>query len=164
MLLGDSSPFVAVTLVTLSVIVGKAVSAFLVDGMDIVESGDPRVSFAEGGKLKDFVGTLVGNFNFYEAATNTPLFLSGGKFWYASASTQTMDAFRGYFDFGDSPAKGDASRFTMAFIDDNPDAVNEITVKNENNSNVYDLQGRQVKDSQLKPGLYIRNGKKTVIR
>ena len=132
--------------------------------MDIVESGDPRVSFAEGGKLKDFVGTLVGNFNFYEAATNTPLFLSGGKFWYASASTQTMDAFRGYFDFGDSPAKGDASRFTMAFIDDNPDAVNEITVKNENNSNVYDLQGRQVKDSQLKPGLYIRNGKKTVIR
>ena len=145
--------------------VTDAVSSFLVDGVNIVESNDPRVHYEKDGKQQDFVGTLVGGFNFYEAATNIPIFLSGGIFWFASETTQGMNAFRGYFDFGDCPKGGSSNaRFIMEFVDEEPTAISTTLKDNEKDNEVYDLQGRVVRDSQLKPGLYLRNGKKTIIR
>ena len=151
--------------------VEEAVTEFTVDGVDIVVSDDPRVSYGMGSgnkrKLSDFVGTLVADFNFYENATNTPLFLSGGQFWYASEQTQTMKAFRAYFDFDDDFADEATSRISMEFVDNEQVGVDSAIMNNEQctmNNEVYDLQGRKVENSQLQVGLYIKNGKKIIIK
>jgi hypothetical protein len=43
-----------------------------------------------------------------------------------------------------------------------PTAINGITVDGENNAPIFDLQGRRIENAQK--GLYIRNGKKVVIK
>lgn len=43
-----------------------------------------------------------------------------------------------------------------------PTAINGVTVDGENNAPVFDLQGRRIENAQK--GLYIRNGKKVVIK
>ncbi len=151
--------------------VEEAVTEFTVDGVDIVVSNDPRVTYGTGSgkkrKLSDFVGTLVADFNFYENATNTPLFLCGGQFWYASEQTQTMKAFRAYFDFDDDFADETTSRISMEFVDNEQVGVDSAIMNNEQctmNNEVYDLQGRKVENSQLQDGLYIKKGKKIIIK
>ena len=43
-----------------------------------------------------------------------------------------------------------------------PTAINGITVDGEKNAPIFDLQGRRIENAQK--GLYIRNGKKVVIK
>ncbi|MCR4810391.1 MAG: hypothetical protein K5896_11120 [Prevotella sp.] len=63
-------------------------SVILADNVDIVTDVEPRVSYTVDGKQMDFVGTLVGGFDFYTAAASkTALFLSSGQFWIAGPST-----------------------------------------------------------------------------
>lgn len=134
--------------------------SFLVDNVDIVESSDARVSYTNGGQQMDFVGTTKCLFHFVEdAQPSTVFFISDGQFWIPSHLTQYMKAFRGYFTY--SGASG--SRLSMVFSDGDATAIT-TTVVEHGQSQTYDLQGRPVNDSQLMPGLYIRNGKKTVIR
>lgn len=134
---------------------------FTVDNVDVAPSDDPRVSFGTGTgnkrKLKDFVGTFVADFNFYEAAWNVPLFLSDNSFWYASEETQTMKAFRAFFDFNDDVSGVDSSRIKMAFGDDT--GISDSSIRNDDGreEEVYDLQGRRVKTPGK--GLYISQGK-----
>ncbi|MCH5237751.1 MAG: hypothetical protein J1E95_08135 [Muribaculaceae bacterium] len=50
-----------------------------------------------------------------------------------------------------------------------PGSIGEAKIENlnaeeYNNQNVYDIYGRKVTDGDLKPGLYIRNGKKIIVR
>jgi hypothetical protein len=134
---------------------------FTVENVDVAPSDDPRVSFGTGTgnkrKLKDFVGTFVADFNFYEAAWNVPLFLSENSFWYASEETQTMKAFRAFFDFNDDVSGVDAARITMGFGDDSGISDSFILNGEEREEIVYDLQGRRVKTPGK--GLYISQGK-----
>lgn len=139
--------------------VGTAISSFTVENVDITPSKDPRVKRGTTSTMKDFAGTYVANFNFFEAATNTPLYISGNQFWYASAQTLPMKAFRAYFDFSDDHVA--ASRIQMSF--DEATGVNDAKSNtDEIRGEVYDLQGRRVVQPQK--GLYIVNGKKVVIR
>ena len=61
-----------------------------------------------------------------------------------------------------------ASRLNFV-ISDEPDDIRDITISREDASAVYDLQGRQVSSSKshtsnLKSGLYIINGKKSIVK
>jgi len=70
--------------------VSDKVTEFTVDGVTIDPEDNPCVSFGYNtGKKpvvyhpKDFNGTYVADFDFYNDATSYPLFLSGNKFYYA---------------------------------------------------------------------------------
>ena len=43
-------------------------------------------------------------------------------------------------------------------------AINDITITKSHNSTLYDLMGRRVDESTLRPGFYIKNGRKVVKR
>ena len=62
-----------------------------------------------------------------------------------------------------SEARG-ASELEMVFDDEMSSIDNsQLTIDNEAGA-VYDLQGRRINNGQLKPGLYIVNGRKVVIK
>ncbi|MCR4810392.1 MAG: hypothetical protein K5896_11125 [Prevotella sp.] len=71
-----------------------------------------------------------------------------------------MKAFHAYFTYSDVSN----SRFTLTFTDNETEGISESCYNNDSPDKVYDLQGRRVQEGQLKQGLYIRNGKKTIIR
>jgi hypothetical protein len=146
--------------------VSAPVTEFSVDGVTIAPSDNPRVSFGTINKPADFVGTYVADFDFFsDALSGKPLFLSGNKIYYATENTQHMMAFRAYFDFDDvlSDVGTASSRVTMSFND-------EATGITEHNAHLdgaesdrtYTLQGLPV--STPRKGLYIREGKKVIIK
>lgn len=142
--------------------VSTSISQFHVNNVTINPSSDPRVSYKTNNKrLKDFVGTFVAEFDFYNDATHTPLFLSGNKFWYATENTNKMKAFRGYFDFYDEVSDA-SSRITMHFEGD-ATGIRDLNHETIINNRYYDLQGRRV-ENPAKKGLYIRNGKKMTVK
>lgn len=152
------------------------ISEFAVEDVDIVPEENPSVShgYTTGsGKNKvyrpvDFNGTYVADFDFYNAAISYPLFLNGNKFYYATENTKRMKAFRAYFDFADYLAEVEdaSSRISMSF--DNSTDIRGITNEELRMTNeVYDIQGRRfsefgIRNSELKKGLYIVNGKKVI--
>ena len=139
--------------------VSAAVTEFSVDGVDVNPADDPRVTFrASNKKLKDFVGTYVADFDFYDEAKHTPLFLSGNKFWYATESTKHMKAFRAYFDFVDMLSEVDAARVAIAF--DEATVINDVRTCSDDR--YYNLSGQQVKAPTK--GVYVKNGKKVIVK
>ena len=150
--------------------VNKPVNQIIAEEVTIAPEDEPTVSFGTTtGKGKnavyhpmDFNGTYVADFDFYNAARSTPLFLSSGnKFYYATESTQFMKAFRAYFDFDDVLASVDASRIVLS-LNNETSGISQIENKAMKNENVFDLQGRRV--SQPQKGLYIKGGKKVIMK
>ena len=139
--------------------VSAAVTEFTVDGVDVNPADDPRVTFRTSSKkLKDFVGTYVADFDFYNDAKHTPLFLSGNKFWYATESTKHMKAFRAYFDFVDMLSEVDAARVAIAF--DEATVINDVRTCSDDR--YYNLSGQQVETPTK--GVYVKNGKKVIVK
>lgn len=139
--------------------VSAAVTEFTVDGVDVNPADDPRVTFrASNKKLKDFVGTYVADFDFYDEAKHTPLFLSGNKFWYATEATKHLKAFRAYFDFVDMLSEVDAARVAIAF--DEATVINDVRTCSDDR--YYNLSGQQVKTPTK--GVYVKNGKKVIVK
>lgn len=142
--------------------VKEKVSEFLVEGVTIDPVERPMVNVGTGAtkrKIQAFVGTYVADFDFYEAALNTPFFLSGNQFWYASEDTQHMMAFRGYFDFCDVPEWAEEeSRLVMVF--DEQTGIGNVTTLEE--GEYYDLKGQRVETPSK--GIYIKDGKKVVVK
>ena len=149
--------------------VSAAVTEFSVDGVDVNPADDPRVTFrASNKKLKDFVGTYVADFDFYDEAKHTPLFLSGNQFWYATESTKHMKAFRAYFDFVDMLSEVDAARVAIAF--DEATVINDVRTCSDDR--YYNLSGQQVETPTK--GVYVKrsaegrlqgkNGKKVIVK
>jgi len=153
------------------------VTQFEVDGVDIIPEENPSVDMDElrykvGSKwyteYNSFIGTYVAN----TVIPDLAMFLSGNKFWYSKGLTKTK-AFRGYFSFYNILADvvGAEARVSMSFND----VVTSINAApNEkggmiNENVICDLQGRRVSNSQflihhsqLKKGIYIKNGKKVI--
>lgn len=78
-----------------------------------------------------------------------------------------MKAFRAYFDFYDVPTEVEenaaAARVSMNFQDETSGMSTAIMDKQARNSgDLFDLQGRKVKTP--KKGLYIRNGRKELVK
>lgn len=111
--------------------------------------GDEEIGF--------FYGTL-------KAGGKVPancLFLNGGKFWYSTGQSN-IKAFRGYFEFDDVLASLEtaASKVKMVFRDETTGIKNVIV--ETANDDMYDLQGRRIVNPDK--GVYIKNGKKVVVK
>ena len=143
-----------------------AFTEFTVDGVTVAPEATPKVSFGYSTNKpyvyhpKDFIGTYVADFDFYNDATSYPLFLSGNNFYYATVSTQHMKAFRGYFDFADYLDEAEPSPVKMfVFVDDEETHIEGLESEQQTGDDVYDIMGRKVSKPNHN-GVYIVGGKK----
>lgn len=149
------------------------ITEFDVDDVNIVVEKEPSVQV---GTKKAERGYFIGT---YVAQTKVPaqtLFLNDNKFWYSIGKTK-MKAFRAYFDFYDVLSEVEnisaQQNVKMIFNDYNTTGIITIdTSKLATDESIYDLQGRRISEaseysswpSTLKNGIYIKHGKKVVIK
>ena len=145
--------------------VSKAITEIEVDGVDI-DAQDAVVDFDTSRRKnqpRQFVGV-------YTAGTTLEwgsLFLSGNQFWYSVGNTK-IKAFRAYFNFydllSDFESNYEARSIRMCFEDKTTTGIKSMDIEHSTFSteHYFDLQGRRV----VKPGkgLYIKNGKKKVVK
>jgi hypothetical protein len=111
----------------------------------------------------DFVGTYTADFDFFnDAQSGHAIFLSGGKFWYATASTRHMKAFRAYFDFDDILTSVEEASGAIEFkfnLDDATGikAISDSLLKGED---TYNLAGQRVGESYK--GIVVKKGMKVL--
>jgi len=137
---------------------------FTVDGVDIAPEDEPVVSYGfttgKGSKAVYHPADLIGT---YKADTTVPendLFISNNKFYYSAGATK-MKAFRAYFEFDDVLTSIDDAGARITMVDSETTGITEYRATVSNDT-YYDLQGRKVENP--KKGLYIVNGKKTVVK
>ena len=147
--------------------VSNDIESFTVDNVSISSSITDAVGEDEENGLS---GKLTGSF----VKTTIPedgLFISNNQFWYSTGKT-TVKAFRCWFELEAVLDKETefGSRILMRFIDDGGEATGIHGMTNDElrmTNVVYDIQGRRVselgiRNSELKKGLYIVNGKKVI--
>ena len=139
--------------------VSSAVTDFTIDGVNIAPENEPTVQVGTKKVEKGFmIGTYVANFT----VPDEDIFLSGGMFWYSKGLTK-MKAFRAYFEFADvltSVEGASAPAFNIIF---GGGTTNIKDIKAEQNDDFYYNLGGQRVEAPAK-GLYIKNGKKVVIK
>lgn len=100
------------------------------------------------------------NVRFVGGNQGTELLIPDGK--------GTMKGLRAYFVFPNS-SEGIITQAKLNIEDDSTTGINSVNVINANHSNetnIYTLSGQQVSKNQktLKPGIYLKNGKKIMVR
>ena len=152
----------------------KAGKPYIVKPESLIEKptfNSVQITMSSASTESDDVGVLfVGNFDPtpLEKDNTCNLYLgSDDKLYYPGTDGFKVNAFRGYFlvDSSDAGASEPEVRtIIMNFGDDEPSVIKEI----DNgqwimNTVVYDLNGRKV-NAPLKKGIYIKNGRKVVIK
>ena len=143
--------------------VSSKVEEFAIDGVDIDPEDEPMVNKGTSRKPKAIIGTYVAN----TVIENGNLFLSGNQFWYSVGNTK-MKAFRAYFNFFDLLPDFEAnyaeSRIVMSFGDETT-GIESLTPDPSptGEGSIYNLNGQRV-EHPAKKGLYIKNGRKEVIK
>lgn len=149
--------------------VSTAVTEFTVDGVDIAPAA-PCVSFGyETGRRPvvyhpmDFIGTYTADFDFFtDAQSGHAIFLSGGKFWYATANTLHMKAFRAYFDFDDILTSVEDASGAIEFKFNLDDATGIETIGHSSliSDHYYNTAGQRVGKNYK--GIVVTKGKKAL--
>ena len=141
--------------------VAQNVTEFTANGVDIDPEEEPTVAAVKRTKKQwsEMVGTYVPM-----TIDNQMLFLSGNKFWYSTGKTQTK-GYRAYFDFYDVLTEVEeaySSRISFSFGDE---TTGNCTIDRQaaGYGKTYDLQGRKMV-KPAKKGIYVRDGKKMIVR
>ena len=86
------------------------------------------------------------------------------NFGFHSFAGTNVPARKAYFTI---PSSANARAFSMVF-EDEATAFKQLRITNDElpnyDSSIYDLNGRKVNGQNLKPGIYVKNGKKVVIK
>ncbi len=139
------------------------ITEFTVNGVNIAPDEKNAVAeYAEGrGKNRHVYGTFIGTYHAETVVPSQSLFLSDNKFWYSKGLTK-MKAYRAYFTFEDVLPSVENVGSRISFSINEATGIRDNNREEINNNRYYDLQGRRVK----KPGkgLYIRNGKKEIMK
>lgn len=116
------------------------------------------------GKNKKTVGTFTGTLHAGVLIPNENLFLSDNKFYYSVGLTKCK-AFRAYFWLQDviADVANASSRIAFHVGSGSSTGIRVTSGDMRQVSPYYDLQGRRVA-RPVKAGLYIRNGRKEVVR
>lgn len=152
--------------------VEENVTDFMLNGVDIDPDEGACIEFDNhktGSRrivYSGFYGTYVANTLLDEFT----LFLSGNKFYYSAGKTK-MKAFRAYFEFLDilTDVEENAGAKIAFMVDNIPASIEGLATNGTiSNGAVYtiggQLIGRNVDERQLKKGVYIRDGKKFVVK
>lgn len=140
----------------------KDLTEFIVTSRIEPDEDYAYTEYAEGrGPNKKVYGTFYGTLKAGGKVPANCLFLNGGDFWYSTGQSN-IKAFRGYFEFVDVLAslENAASNAKMVFRGETT-GIKDVTVETANDD-MYDLQGRRIVNPDK--GIYIKNGKKVVIK
>ena len=140
----------------------KDLTEFIVTSRIEPDEDYAYTEYAEGrGPNREVYGTFYGTLKAGGKVPANCLFLNGGDFWYSTGQSN-IKAFRGYFEFVDGLASLEtaASKVKMIFRDETT-GIKDVIVKTANDD-MYDLQGRRIVNPDK--GIYIKNGKKVVIK
>ena len=141
--------------------VTEPVSEFIVDGVDVDPEEEPMIN--KGTKRKP--RAIIGNYVAGTLIENGCLFLSGNEFWYSVGKTK-IKGLRAYFNFDDllPEFEDNYAESRMHFvINSETDGISDVSLKASTDA-CYDLQGRKVADGQQKRGIYVKQGKKMVVK
>lgn len=141
----------------------KDITEFIVTSTIEPDEENACAEYTNGktGSRKEVYGTFYGTLKAGGEVPECNLFLNGGKFWYSLGQTEIM-AFRGYFELDDIVASMDVSESRInVLLKDKATGVTNVVFDTASDK-MYDLLGREIK----KPvnGIYIRNGKKIIIK
>ena len=141
----------------------KNITEFMVTSVIEPDEENAVAEFTNGrnGSRKEVYGTFYGTLKAGGKVPASSLFLNGGDFWYSTGQSN-IKAFRGYFEFVDVLASLEtaASNVKIVFRGETT-GIKDITVETANDD-MYDLQGRRIVNPDK--GVYIKNGKKVVIK
>ena len=145
--------------------VSSPVTEFTVDGVDVDPAEeDALVEVDNGltGRRRVVYGGMYGTFHAQTTLEEYSLFLNSNKLWYSSGATK-MKAFRAYFVLLDvlSAVEEAGARICLSFDSSETSAIREIEGTRQN-GRVYNLQGQRVE--RPRQGLYIKDGKKTIVK
>ena len=138
--------------------VSSAITEFTADGVDVAPD-DAEINKGTSRKPKAFIGNYVAG----TAVENGCLFLNGNKFWY-SVGTTTIKGYRAYFNFFDLLTDFEenyAEAPVFIFFDNETTGIKDLQRAN-GDGRYYNLNGLHV--TNVKKGLYIKNGKKVVVK
>ena len=146
--------------------VSSPVTEFSVDNVDIDPSEDDALVEVDNGKTGKKRVVYGGFYGTYQAGTTLEeyaLFLNSNKFWYSKGLTK-MKAFRAYFVMLDvlTDVENAAARISFSFNEETTGIHSVNGVKAGQDNTLYNLNGQRVKT--LRQGLYIRDGKKLVVK
>ena len=133
----------------------KDITSFEADDCSLVSAVSDVNKTDEFDTSGKFTGTFV--------KTIVPadgLFISDETFYY-STGAMNIKAFRGWFELGVVLDK-DADFGVKMFIDGLETSIDDVSIRDANGT-IYDLSGYKVNKPQHK-GIYVVNGKKTVIK
>lgn len=139
--------------------VSSAISSFTADGVDIDPEEEPYVRVGTRSSNRGWMtGTYVANFTVPE----NNLFLNAGKFWYSKGLTK-MKAYRAHFEFADVLTSVEGASAPAFNITVGGETTNIKDVKSELSDEFYYNLGGQRVETPAK-GLYIKNGKKLIVK
>lgn len=150
--------------------VSSPITEFTVDNVDIDPAEeDALVEVDNGltGRRRVVYGGFYGTYHAQTELEEYALFLNNNQFWYSAGLTK-MKAFRAYFVLLDvlTEVESANARISLAFDDAATGIKMTKDGKAKKDDTVYDLQGRMIssQSTNLKKGLYIRNGRKEVVK
>lgn len=131
------------------------VESFVVDNVNIAPEESPKVDYKSGKTtVASFIGTL-------KAGTTIPennLFLNDNKLYYSTGST-VIKGFRGYFYVKNFNPSANAPTFK---VDGGTTRVEGLSVVTDDGT-IYNLNGQKV-EAPAQKGVYIKNGKKVILK
>ena len=152
-----------ITLHLLGKVIPKGTAVIIVSENNEINMIRDDVSAAEYSVNNDLRGvdvpTLRTSLTSNDAKTLYMLSNKNNKFGFHSFGATNVPARKAYFTISSS---ANARPFSMVFEDETT-AIRQLRKANAE-SPVYDLNGRAVNGNNLKPGIYVKNGKKVVIK
>ena len=140
------------------------ISEFTVDNVNIELNNNPKKDATVYDEDEDeniTVGTFYGTSCAGTVLDKDLVFLNSNKFYYSTGST-IIKGLRGYFWLEDFDSSAGAPSLIMAF-DGTTTNVNQVKVVVNEDNVCYNLKGQRIENPTGK-GIYIKNGKKVVIK
>ncbi len=141
----------------------KDITEFEVDGVTIVEEANPKKDYSvydEDAEDNVLYATFYGTVKAGTVIPKDYVFLSGDKFYFSTGST-IIKGFRGYFWLKGFKGSSSAPEINL-IVDGETTKVNGLNVIYDDGQ-YYNLKGQKI-DNPTEKGVYIKNGKKVVIK
>ncbi|MBR6456891.1 MAG: hypothetical protein IKS72_08230, partial [Prevotella sp.] len=144
--------------------VSNGVTEFSVKDVNIVPA-EPTINRGTEDEPKAIVGTYVAD----TTVPNLCLFLNGGNFYYSKGLTR-MKGFRAYFDFYDvltsvANSSNAGAKIGLNIEGETTSLNEELRMKSEESvGEWYSIDGRKLNGEPTRKGVYIRDGRKVVVK
>ena len=157
-----------ITLHLLGKVIPKGTAVIIVGEDNDISMTRDDVSAAEYSVKNDLRGvdmpTARTSLTSNDANTLYMLSNKNNNFGFHSFAGTNVPARKAYFTI---PSSANARAFSMVF-EDEATAFKQLRITNDElpnyDSSIYDLNGRKVNGQNLKPGIYVKNGKKVVVK